>query len=135
MRQALAGLLWSKQYYEYDVYRWLREHGVDPWDMRAPASPVRNTAWAEEIGFALVIFLTTYFSVVIGELVPKQLALRAALPIAITMARPMAWLAIAAKPFVWLLDTSSNLLLRPICSEFVRRRNRVVAESLGSFRH
>jgi putative hemolysin len=67
---------------------------------------------AEEIGFALVIFLTTYFSVVVGELVPKQLALRAALPIAVTMSRPMAFLAIAAKPFVWLLDASSNLLLR-----------------------
>ena len=45
MRQALAGMLWSKQYYEYDVHRWLREHGVDPWDPRAPASPVRNTPW------------------------------------------------------------------------------------------
>ena len=32
MRQALAGLLWSKQYYEYDVHRWLREHGANPWD-------------------------------------------------------------------------------------------------------
>ena len=31
MRQALAGLLWGKQYYEYNVHRWLREHGVDPW--------------------------------------------------------------------------------------------------------
>ena len=31
MRQALAGLLWSKQYYEYDVHRWLREHNVNPW--------------------------------------------------------------------------------------------------------
>ena len=35
MRQSLAGLLWSKQYYEYDVHRWLREHGCDPWDQRA----------------------------------------------------------------------------------------------------
>jgi hypothetical protein len=45
MRQALAGLLWSKQYYEYDVHRWLREHGVNPWDPHAPASSVRNTPW------------------------------------------------------------------------------------------
>ena len=36
MRQALAGLLWGKQYYEYNVHRWLREHGVDPWDSNAP---------------------------------------------------------------------------------------------------
>ena len=36
MRQALAGLLWGKQYYEYDVHHWLREHGVNPWDPNAP---------------------------------------------------------------------------------------------------
>jgi hypothetical protein len=45
MRQALAGLLWSKQYYEYDVHRWLREHGVNPWGPGAPASSLRNVAW------------------------------------------------------------------------------------------
>ena len=45
MRQALAGLLWGKQYYEYNVHRWLREHGVDPWDRGAPGAPVRNVAW------------------------------------------------------------------------------------------
>ncbi len=45
MRQALAGLLWGKQYYEYDVHRWLREHGVNPWDPNAPASSVRNVNW------------------------------------------------------------------------------------------
>ncbi len=45
MRQALAGLLWGKQYYEYDVHRWLREHGVNPWDPRASGSSVRNVPW------------------------------------------------------------------------------------------
>ena len=45
MRQALAGMLWGKQYYEYDVHRWLREHGVNPWDSDAPATSVRNVAW------------------------------------------------------------------------------------------
>ena len=55
---------------------------------------------------------TAGFSLVIGELVPKQLALRKALPIALVMARPMALLARAAAPFVWLLDSSSSLLLR-----------------------
>ena len=45
MRQALGGLLWGKQYYEYDVHRWLREHGVDPWGPNAPASGVRNVQW------------------------------------------------------------------------------------------
>src|SRR4051794_37805688 len=45
MRQSLAGLLWSKQYYEYDVHRWLHEHGVNPWAPDAAHSPVRNAAW------------------------------------------------------------------------------------------
>jgi Mannosylglycerate hydrolase MGH1-like glycoside hydrolase domain len=45
MRQALAGLLWGKQYYEYDVHRWLHEHGVNPWDPNARRSGVRNVPW------------------------------------------------------------------------------------------
>jgi len=68
--------------------------------------------WADETGFALVIALTTYFSLVVGELVPKQMALRHAVPIALVMARPMALLARVAAPLVWLLDTSSGLLIR-----------------------
>lgn len=60
----------------------------------------------------MVIALTTYFSLVVGELVPKQVALRAAIPIATTMSRPMALLARVAAPLVWLLDTSSGLLIR-----------------------
>lgn len=68
--------------------------------------------WSDQAGFALVIALTTYFSLVVGELVPKQVALRAAVPIATTMARPMAILARVAAPLVWLLDTSSGLLIR-----------------------
>ncbi|MGY6019427.1 MGH1-like glycoside hydrolase domain-containing protein [Streptomyces spinosirectus] len=42
VRQALAGMLWSKQYYYLDVERWLAEHGVDP----LAADPgLRNSAW------------------------------------------------------------------------------------------
>ncbi len=66
---------------------------------------------AYNFGFAIVIGLTTFLSLVIGELVPKQIALRAAVPISIVMARPMDLLARVAAPFVWLLDTTSNLLL------------------------
>ena len=68
--------------------------------------------YADQIGFVLVIGLTTYFSLVVGELVPKQVALKAAVPIAILMARPMAILAKIAAPLVWVLDTSSALLIR-----------------------
>jgi len=69
---------------------------------------------AEEIGFALVIAVTTYFSLVVGELVPKQVALRLAEPIAIYAALPMRILARVTAPLVWLLDRSSTLLMRVI---------------------
>ncbi|KMS52773.1 DNA-binding protein [Novosphingobium barchaimii LL02] len=65
-----------------------------------------------EAGFALVIIATTYASVVVGELVPKQLALRMAEPVALIMARPMSLLATIMGPFVWLLDRSSAVILR-----------------------
>ncbi|WP_341712058.1 hemolysin family protein [Erythrobacter sp.] len=71
--------------------------------------PVR---WADQAGFASVIAVTTYLSLVVGELVPKQVALRAAVPIAMVMARPMAVLARVAAPLVWLLDVSSGVLIR-----------------------
>ena len=68
--------------------------------------------FADDAGFALVIAITTYGSLVAGELVPKQLALRAAEPIAMIASRPMALLAKVAAPLVWLLRTSSDVLLR-----------------------
>ncbi len=68
--------------------------------------------WAPEAGFAVVIAITTYASLVVGELVPKQVALRAAEAIAVTAAVPMALVAKVTAPFVWLLDNSSAALLR-----------------------
>ena len=43
MRQALAGMLWSKQYFFFDVDKWLEEHGVDP--LRPGARQMRNSEW------------------------------------------------------------------------------------------
>lgn len=68
--------------------------------------------YAPQAGFALVIALTTYFSLVVGELVPKQIALRVAIPVALVASRPLAILARVAHPIVWLLDKSSALLIR-----------------------
>ena len=67
---------------------------------------------AENVGFAIVIGLTTYASLIIGELVPKQFALRKPEPIAAFMALPMTWLAVATKPLGWLLDGTSALIFR-----------------------
>jgi len=67
---------------------------------------------ARSIGFAIVIILTTYASLVIGELVPKQFALRSPEPIAAFVALPMLWLSRATAPLVWLLDKTSMLVFR-----------------------
>ena len=69
-------------------------------------------ATADNLGFVLVIALTTYVSLIIGELVPKQLALRAPEPIAVIAAAPMRWLARATAPIVWVLDGTSLLIFR-----------------------
>jgi hypothetical protein len=44
MRQALAGMLWSKQFYYYDVDKWLDERGASPFKSRRSAAP-RNDHW------------------------------------------------------------------------------------------
>ena len=64
------------------------------------------------LGFGLVIMVVTYLSLVVGELVPKQFALRAPEPIAAAMAKPMDWLAVATAPLVWLLDKTSTIIFR-----------------------
>jgi putative hemolysin len=69
---------------------------------------------ARKAGFALVIVVVTYVSLVIGELVPKQFALRSPEPVATIVSRPMLWLSRAAAPFVWLLDETSALVFRLI---------------------
>ncbi|MFN4142048.1 hemolysin family protein [Aestuariivirga sp.] len=68
--------------------------------------------YAEPIGFILVVAAITYVSLVIGELVPKQVALKNPEGIACRIAYPMHLLSKAAAPFVWLLDGSGRLLIR-----------------------
>lgn len=66
----------------------------------------------ETVAVALIVSCITYFSVVIGELVPKQFALRHAEKIAMIVARPMSILSGAVTPVVAVLQGSAALLLR-----------------------
>lgn len=84
---------------------------------------------AHTLGFGLVIFLTTYASLVVGEIVPKQLALRSPEPIAVVMSRPMLWLSKITAPFVSLLDNSSALIFRLLGLDR-ESKNQVTAEEL-----
>ncbi|HTH26966.1 MAG TPA: hemolysin family protein, partial [Sphingobium sp.] len=75
---------------------------------------VSDPETAHLVGFTLAIVLTTYVSLIIGELVPKQIALRNPEPVASLAALPMYWLARFTAPLVWVLDASSATIFRLI---------------------
>lgn len=67
---------------------------------------------ADPLGVGAVVAVITYASLIVGELVPKQIALRNPERIAVRVAPAMTLLARIASPIVWLLDASGRLLLR-----------------------
>ncbi len=80
---------------------WMQERGM--------AQPT-----AGYVATAIVVAGLTYFSIVLGELVPKRLGQLAPETLARAVARPLSWLAIASTPFVKLLSSSTRLVLRLI---------------------
>ncbi|MDX2177018.1 MAG: hemolysin family protein [Candidatus Sumerlaeia bacterium] len=70
--------------------------------------------YSVEIATGLIVAVLTYFSVVVGELVPKQIALRSPEGMACIVAPPMRLLVTASRPVVWLLSASSRIAMRVI---------------------
>jgi putative hemolysin len=68
--------------------------------------------YSETLALIATVTIITYFSVVLGELVPKRLALQNPEGIACSIAKPMRGLALIFSPIVWLLSVSSRLLLK-----------------------
>jgi len=68
--------------------------------------------YADSIAFAVVVLAITYLSLVIGELVPKRLALNHPESIARAVARPMQWLSKLSSPAVRLLSVSTKAVMR-----------------------
>jgi putative hemolysin len=68
--------------------------------------------YSSALALAIVVLLISYFTLVIGELVPKRLALRSPEPIATKVARPVATLARLTRPVVYLLSASTEAVLR-----------------------
>ncbi|MDW8227653.1 MAG: hemolysin family protein [Anaerolineales bacterium] len=64
------------------------------------------------IGVGVGVIVTSYFSIVLGELVPKRLALQNPEGVASIVAGPMSFLSTLFSPFVWLLSKSTDLILR-----------------------
>lgn len=76
---------------------------------RVPAASVAEHA--EGIAFALVVLGISFLSLVVGELVPKRLALSNAERLARILAYPMHWLSLAGRPLVWLIGASTDAVL------------------------
>lgn len=77
---------------------WLVGQGVSP-------------DWSATLGVGGVVVAITYVSLIVGELVPKQLALRNAEAVAIRVAPAMVLLSVIGAPLVWLLDRSGKVVL------------------------
>ncbi|MDO1582026.1 hemolysin family protein [Rhizobium oryzicola] len=77
---------------------WLQAQGLPP-------------GWADGLGVGSVVVAITYLSLIVGELVPKQIALRAPEMVAAKVAPAMLLMSRFALPLVWLLDTSGRLVL------------------------
>jgi putative hemolysin len=67
--------------------------------------------YAEAIGVGVVVVILTFLSLVIGELVPKRLALSNPEAFASLMARPLDWLSRLARPAIWLLGIATDAIL------------------------
>jgi putative hemolysin len=84
---------------------------------------------AHTLGYGIVVVIITYVSLVIGEIVPKQIALRSPEPLAVVVAPPMRLLSKITAPFVWLLDRSSALIFHLLGLDR-ESKNQVTAEEL-----
>jgi putative hemolysin len=77
---------------------------------------LEHIAWlapyAEQAAFAMVVALVTYLSLILGELVPKRLALAHAEALASAVAVPMSWVARLASPLVGLLQVSTEAVAK-----------------------
>lgn len=74
----------------------------------------RLAPFASPLALGIVVVAITYLSLVLGELVPKRLAMEHPEVVARHIAGPMGVLAKAASPAVWFLSFSTDLLLRPL---------------------
>lgn len=84
---------------------------------------------AAPLGYGAVVAVITYFSVIIGELVPKTLALRNAEGIACAVAPIMTTFSKVAAPAVWLLDASTRLVFA-LLGQSTERQSRVTDEEI-----
>lgn len=86
--------------------------------------------YAHEVAFISVVASISFLSIVLGELVPKSLALRSAETYALIIGRPLLWVSWLARPIVWLLTACSNIILRPFGDKTTFTESRLSVDEL-----
>lgn len=86
-------------------------------NLKTPLTEFLNKfEWARDysngIATTVIVVLLTYFSLVLGELVPKRIGLAKPEYIAKNLAKPMSWLSRLAFPFIWLLTSSTHVIVK-----------------------
>lgn len=71
-----------------------------------------SPTWAGPIAFIFVTVVIAYISLVLGELVPKRIALQRVEKVALFVAAPVDFVALVFRPFIWALSVSTNFVVR-----------------------
>lgn len=100
---------------------------------------VERISWlpgdADDVALGLVVALISYLSIVLGELVPKSLALQGAERYSLIMGRPLLVLSFLSRPLVWFLTSSSNVILKPFGDRTTFTETRHSPEELQQILH
>ena len=89
-----------------------------------------SEGWASALSFIGVTIVIAYISLVIGELVPKRIALQRAESTALFLAGPVELLARLTRPFIWLLSISTNTLVRMLGGNPHSGKEQITGEEL-----
>ncbi|SPC39202.1 hemolysin family protein [Latilactobacillus fuchuensis] len=89
-----------------------------------------DAAWTHEASVVIVTIILSYFSLVFGELYPKQVALHRAEVIAKMAVQPIRLVGVLLRPFVWLLSMSTNLLMKLTPIDFSETKPQFTREEM-----
>ena len=84
---------------------------------------VFDPLFASVIAFALAFLIITFLHVVVGELVPKGIALGYSERVALAVSTPVRGFFVVFKPLIWVLQRSSEVVLRALGPDAARRRD------------
>lgn len=89
-----------------------------------------DVTWAMDLSKIIILILLTYISIVFGELYPKRIALNKTEEVARFAIGPIQVVGVVAKPFVWLLSASTDLLSKLTPMKFDDKDNKMTRDEM-----